>query len=424
MTASDALRWPAPAHAPALEDLARCVHCGLCISACPTYVVTGVETESPRGRIALARAVAEGELALEDSVATHWDRCLGCRACEAVCPSGVPYGRILERLRAQPPRSLRRRLWRFARHRLLRATLGSPWAIRAAGRTLRGLGDPRVRGAARRLGLFRVDLLRRAESQLGERVPAPLPYRNVRVGPGSRGRTYLFRGCVMDQLFGDVHRATIRTLAQSGWEVVVPREPRCCGALHAHDGDPDFAATLAKRVIRSFPDDGAPIVVNSAGCGAALREYADWLAEDPVWRQRARRFAARIRDYAELLSEGELRLSFPVRATYQDPCHLAHVQRIREAPRRILRSIDGLELIETPTAEMCCGAAGLYSLLQPSLSDAIAARKLERIARSGATVLVTANPGCQLQFRRAVNALGLRLEVLHLAQLVDRALPD
>jgi len=219
----------------------------------------------------------------------------------------------------------------------------------------------------------------------------------------------------MDQLFGDVHRATVRTLARSGWEVVVPREPRCCGALHAHDGDPEFAATLAKRVIRSFPDDGAPIVVNSAGCGAALREYADWLAEDPVWRQRARRFAARIRDYSELLSEGELRLSFPVRATYQDPCHLAHVQRIREAPRRILRAIDGLELIETPTADMCCGAAGLYSLLQPSLSDAIAARKLEPIARSGATVLVTANPGCQLQFRRAVNTLGLRLEVLHLA---------
>ncbi len=424
MPASDAAHWPAPSHAPRLDDLARCVHCGLCISSCPTYAVTGLEPESPRGRIALARAVAEGEIELDDSVATHWDRCLGCRACEAVCPSGVRYGRILEGLRAQPPRSGRRRLLRAVRHGLLRAAFGSPRRIRVAGRLVRTLADHRIRAVAGGVGLLRFDLLRRAASQLESRVPPPLPNRELRHGPGTRGRTYLFRGCVMDQLFGDVHHATVRTLARAGWEVVVPSEPRCCGALHAHDGDPEFAARLAKQVIASFPDDGAPIVVNSAGCGAALREYGEWLSDDPQWSERAARFAARVRDYSELLAGQPLAASLAARVTYQDPCHLAHVQRVREAPRAVLTAVRGLELVETANADMCCGAAGLYSLLQRPLSDAIAARKLEAVAQSGASILVTANPGCQFQYRRARHALGLRIEVLHLAQLVDRAMRD
>ncbi|GAB4324922.1 MAG: heterodisulfide reductase-related iron-sulfur binding cluster [Dehalococcoidia bacterium] len=420
--------WPAPAEAPQEADLAKCVHCGLCITACPTFVVTGLEVESPRGRIHLARSVAEGSIPLTAAVQEHWDLCLQCRACEVACPSAVPFGRIMEHARAQlaarPPRGRWRRRLRRA---MLRHVVARPRVLALATAPVRLLGNSPLRHLARRIGILRLaPPLARGEAQLPRGLSKPFrPGRKQNPAPvvDERSQALLFTGCVMAELMGDVHRATIRVLERAGFAVATPGGQRCCGALHAHDGDLAFARKLARRNIDAFEEAGSgTIVVNSAGCGAAMKEYGDLLAGDPAYAERARRFAERVRDFSEVVPPTALRgARFAARVTYQDACHLAHVQRIREEPRRLLAALEGCSLVEAEGADMCCGAAGLYSLVQPAMSAELRGRKAAQFRAHRPEVIVTANPGCQMQYFAAVRDAGIDARVMHLAEVLDEA---
>ena len=420
-----ASNWPIPEEAPTMEDLAKCVHCGLCVNACPTYAITGLEAESPRGRIYLARAIEEERIELTEAVQGHWDLCLQCRACEAVCPSGVPYGRIMEHARMQvaadpPSGAAGRRVRRFvlrhvvARRRVL-AVAVTPARLWAGSR-LRRLARP----VTRRLG--RVGTM---ESQLPRSVGSPFRPGGALEQPAVAGtEAVMLTGCIMGELFGEVHRATGRVLAACGVSATAPPGQGCCGALHAHDGDLIFARKLARKNIAAFePSGDAPIVVNSAGCGAAMKEYGDLLGGDRKWAERARQFSGRVVDLSEYVKRlGTMPSgSFEGRVTYQDACHLVHAQRIREQPRASLRTA-GCELVETHGSDMCCGAAGIYSLVQPKMSAALRSRKAEEFAKHRPDVIVTANPGCQMQYEAAVREAGIDARVMHVAEVLDEAL--
>lgn len=411
-----------------MDDLSKCVHCGLCLNACPTYAITGLETESPRGRIYLARGVSEGTIPLTAAVQGHWELCLQCRACEAVCPSGVPYGRIMEHTRAQldahaptgnSQRRIRRLLLRniIARPRVLAALLAPARVYsRLPGRPLlrRGLSNRLLRTLAR------------AENQLPDAVGRPFRPGDVLAAPERpAGEAVVFTGCVMGEIFGDVHRATGRVLAACGIQGEATVGQACCGALHAHDGDIDFARHLARRNIAGLEKTGdLPIVVNSAGCGAAMKEYGELLSGDPDYAERAKRFSARVRDVTEYLATLRLPagMTLPARLTYQDACHLVHAQRIREQPRALLGEIAGCELIETAGNDMCCGAAGLYSLLQPAMSAELRSRKREQFEKHRPDIIATANPGCQMQYQAAVREAGLSARVMHVVEVLDEAI--
>jgi glycolate oxidase iron-sulfur subunit len=407
-----------------MEDLARCVHCGLCLNACPTYMVTGLEAESPRGRIYLARAIEEERIELTSAVQSHWDLCLQCRACEAVCPSGVQYGRIMEHARAQvaanPPSG---RLGRRIRRLVLRGVIARPRVLAAAVAPARWYAGSAFRGAlrplAKRLGRFGA-----MEAQLPRRVGAPFRPGEALAQPATpAGEAVLLTGCIMGELFGDVHRATGRVLARAGIAATAP-EGGCCGALHAHDGDLDFARTLARRNIAAFEASaGSPVVVNSAGCGAAMKECGDLLAGDPEWAERARRFSLRVVDFSEYVASLDAAPAgqFDARVSYQDACHLAHAQRIREQPRALLAGLEGCQLVETQGADTCCGAAGIYSLVQPAMSAELRRRKADQFRKHAPDVIVTANPGCQMQYEAAVREAGIKARVMHIAEVLDEA---
>ena len=412
--------WPLVEDAPDTADLAKCVHCGLCVNACPTYAITGLEAESPRGRIHLARAVAEDRIPLTEAVQGHWELCLQCRACEAVCPSGVPYGRIMERARAQldaapPAKGWQRRLRRFA----LRNMVARPRVLAAMLTPVRWFARSPLRGLVRAAGVLRLaGPLGRLEAQLGR------PGRPFRPRDGAgEGEVALFTGCVMGELFGDVHRASVRVLERSGADVFAPRGQGCCGALSAHDGDLEQARRLARVNIAAFEASGAEaIVVNSAGCGAAMKEYGELLAKDDEFADRAVAVAARVVDFSEYLAGRDLPAGrLGARVAYQDACHLAHAQGISAEPRALLGAVEGCELVETEGADMCCGAAGIYSLIQPAMSGELRARKAEQFREHQPDVIVTANPGCQMQYEAAVREAGIEARVLHLAEALDEA---
>ena len=408
-----------------MEDLARCVHCGLCVNACPTYAITGLEAESPRGRIYLARAIEEERIELTEAVQGHWDLCLQCRACEAVCPSGVPYGRIMEHARMQvaadpPSGATARRVRRFvlrnvvARRRVLAFVLAP--ARLWAGSRARRLARPLMR----RLG--RIGTM---ESQLPRKSGRPFrPGQPLAQSAVAASEAVILTGCIMGELFGEVHRATGRVLAAAGVSATAPAGPGCCGALHAHDGDLGYARKLARKNIAAFEATGdRPIVVNSAGCGAAMKEYGDLLAGDQKWAARARTFASRVVDVSEYLATlGTLPAgAFAGRVTYQDACHLVHAQGIRDQPRALLRGV-GCDLVETQGADMCCGAAGIYSLVQPEMSAALRSRKAEQFAKQRPDVIATANPGCQMQYEAAVREAGISARVMHVVEVLDEAI--
>jgi glycolate oxidase iron-sulfur subunit len=395
------------------------------VNSCPTYAITGLEVESPRGRIHLMKAVSDGRIPLTATVQSHWELCLQCRACEAVCPSGVPYGRLMEKTRAQlDSASPSGRQSRRARKFVLRNIVARPRVLAAALAPVRVLANSPLRTFAARTGVLRlVPLLARGERMLPPKIGAPLRAGDVVATPvEARGEAILFTGCVMGELFGDVHRATARVLARAAIRAVNTPTQACCGALSAHDGDLQFARRLARQNIDALEGSKSPIVVNSAGCGAAMKEYGDLLAGDPAYAARAQVFSARVRDVTEYVASlgMELPATFDGRVTYQDPCHLAHAQRIREQPRQLLRST-GCELVETSGADMCCGAAGIYSMVQPQMSAALRARKTEQFRAARPDVVATANPGCQLQYQAAVREAGIEARVMHVMELLDEA---
>jgi len=408
------------------EGLDSCVHCGFCLQACPTFLATGDESDSPRGRIELMRALEAGELAPSDpGVALHLDRCLGCRGCEPVCPSGVSYGRGLEAARALlterrgvPP--------------LVRAALGvltgadvSPIAY-AVARLVRASGLPRRLAGWNRLG-FAMGMLAATAPKVGGGQR-----RSVEVGGGGpRSKLHhpppssptspvlLFRGCVMEGLFSHVHDATIRTLQVNGYEIGEVPAQVCCGALHAHAGLRDEARRLAQANVAAFGDDDAPIVVNSAGCGAMLKEYGH-LVDTPA---EGRAFAARVRDVSELLAERGPRPGAPLDVTvaYDPPCHLLHAQRIAGPPEVMLRAIPVMRVISMPDAAQCCGSAGLFTLVEPAMSRAVLAPKLASLAEAQPQVVATGNPGCLMQLGAGLAAAGVPATVRHPVELLDES---
>lgn len=403
---------------PATQTLLRaCVHCGICLPQCPTYRVLGEEMDSPRGRLYLMRAVAEGRLEPTETVRGHLDLCLGCRACETACPAGVQFGTLLETARADfmaRAQPMRRR----SLADLLLTVFPDPERLDWAFGLLRRYQRWGLQGLVRRSGvLARFPRIAALDALLDQAPHAEALPEYVPARGRARGRVGVVSGCVQRHVFGDVNRDTIRLLALAGWEVVVPRGQGCCGALELHAGDVEAFRERAGALSAAFPDDVDFIVTNAAGCGSALREAGHWAPGASV-----ERMAGRVRDVTELLVDSELPLApLPLTVTYQDACHLAHGQKVRAEPRALLRRIPGLTLIELADSELCCGSAGIYNVLQPDMADRLLALKLDRIRETGARVVVAGNPGCLMQIAKGARARGLDLDTAHPVTLLARS---
>jgi glycolate oxidase iron-sulfur subunit len=415
---------------PEYADYSRCVHCGLCSNHCPTYRLWHQEADSPRGRIRQMQLVDEGKLELDDAFITHIDRCLDCRACETACPSGVEYGKLVELARAQIEEQYRRPFFsRVARDLVYRRLLPYPQRIATAARFLRFYQRSGLAALTHGTGILKILGLRDRErllpkidsdfffSELGKTFPA----QGMR-----RARVALFAGCVAQVTFSDLNRATIRVLQANGCEVVVPAEQVCCGALPAHAGVRGVARNLARANFAAFlGKDCDAIITNAAGCGSTLKEYTHLFPEDDAAHEQAARFTAKVRDVNEFLAELGLTAALqalPLRVTYQDSCHLVHGQKIREAPRALISAIPGIEFVEMQLAEQCCGSAGVYNVTQTKASLELLALKMDCVRETKAQVIVTANPGCILQLRAGAAIHGTGQEVLHVVELLDRAL--
>ncbi|HSE93370.1 MAG TPA: heterodisulfide reductase-related iron-sulfur binding cluster [Methylomirabilota bacterium] len=422
---------PLRLHRLSVEGVNQCVHCGLCLPYCPTFSELGTEMDSPRGRIFLIKSLAEGRVALSDSVVDHLSLCLDCRACETACPAGVPYGRLIEAAKAeierQRPGSLLRRAFRWANFGML---LGRPGALRAAAAALRVYQASGLQGLVRATGLARLlpgtlpawEALLPSLPAASERRPLP-PL--IAAEGERRARVALLAGCVQSVVFGAHNRATARVLAKNGCEVVVPRAQGCCGALNAHGGDHGRAVEMAKGTIEVFERAEADaIVVNTSGCGAHMKGYGSLLSDDLAWAERARRFADRVQDVSEFLARTPLRgplQPVPMTVTYHDPCHVVHGQKIRSQPRALLAQVPGLRVVDLPESDWCCGSAGIYNLTQPEMADRLLRRKIRHVLATGAEAVVTANPGCILQIQAGLEAQQSKTRVLHIVEILDRA---
>ncbi len=407
-----------------------CIKCGFCLPVCPTYNLTGSEAASPRGRIDMMVAVADGVLEPEDIV-TPLDLCLGCRACETACPAGVEFGRLLEAGRAAAgvgqPAS---RLGGWLRRLCMEGILASPRRLHQLANLLRVYQISGVQALVRLSGLLPRLAPRLAvmEALLPAVPPArarqSLPVETPAHGE-ARGRVLLLTGCVTPQVLPQVNHATVRVLARNGYHVLANPAQPCCGALQAHANDLASARRLARRHIAAFEASGADwFVVNAAGCGALMKDYGHLLADDPDFATRAETFDARVRDVSELLAAAPLRgplQSAPLRVAYDDPCHLSHGQKIRQQPRDLLRQVPGLELVEVPESDWCCGSAGTFNLFQPETAEALLDRKMAHLASVCPDAVVSGNPGCLLQLRQGAARHGLAAEILHPIEMLDRA---
>jgi glycolate oxidase iron-sulfur subunit len=451
-------------HPPSPELISDCVHCGFCLPACPTYELTGEEMNSPRGRIYQMKLISEGEAPLDAAAVSHFDNCLGCMACVTACPSGVRYDRLIESVRPQIERNWARsrgdRAFRALIFRLFPYPRRLRWAA-VLGALYQRLG---IRSALDRTGLLRrlparlrslealmPDVPLRAalrRTPVHSRAVAPAEDAPVAVAPAegepvagapakgapakgapvaaaaaARRTVGMVTGCVQQVFFAQVNEATVRVLTAEGCDVVAPAEQGCCGALSEHAGREEEAAVRARRLIDVFePLDVDTIVVNVAGCGSALKEYGRLLADDPRYRERAEAFAAKVRDISELLAELPPlapRHPVPARLAHHEACHLAHAQGVREQPRAVLRAIPELDVVDIPEADMCCGSAGVYNLIQPEPAEELGRRKAGNVRSTAPDAVVTANPGCLLQISRHLDK---QLPVLHPVQVVDASI--
>ncbi|MEI6043853.1 MAG: (Fe-S)-binding protein [Chloroflexota bacterium] len=411
------------------KQLKTCVHCGLCLTFCPTYKATGLETDSPRGRIYQIRALASGEIPADDpDLRHHLSLCLGCRACESACPSAVPYGALLEAARTLlPPQTKAEKLLR-------KVTLGflfmRPWAMRTAGFGLRLYQKSGLRELVKKRNLLKKlpGHLAEKEEMLPEILGTLRQQKLPEVTPAQglpRYRVAFLTGCIQDELFRATNEATISVLTRNGCQVVIPEKQQCCGALHAHTGEREHALTLARQNIDAFEATGADYyLVNASGCGATLKEYDHLLHADPEYSERAIRFVHKMRDFAELLVEIGFTpptVAYKARVTYQDACHLRHGQKIFNQPRQLIKALPGVELVELKESDWCCGSAGIYNLTQPAMANEILSWKTENIRQTGAEIVVASNPGCAIQLAYGLRKEGKAVEVLHLAELLERA---
>jgi glycolate oxidase iron-sulfur subunit len=414
-------------HPPRADLIADCVHCGFCLTTCPTYVLWGEEMDSPRGRIYLMNQGVGGE-PLSDSMVEHFDNCLGCMSCVTACPSGVQYDKLIESTRAQ----VERRHTRTPRQRALRAAIFAlfpyPRRLRLLRGPLRAYQASGLQGLVARSGLL--ERLAPTLSTLDSLAPrlrrVPPPPRRVPAAGQRRATVGMLTGCVQSAFFPDVNSATIRILAAEGCDVLTPSEQGCCGALSVHNGREAEAQRFARRLIDTFEPLGIDyFVVNAAGCGSSLKEYGELLRDDPAYAGRAAAFAAKVRDLSEVLVElGPVaeRHPLPVTVAYHDACHLAHAQGVRAEPRALLRGIPGLALREIADPEICCGSAGIWNVLNPEPAAELGDRKARTVLATGAELLVTANPGCLMQVAASVRRAGGSIALAHTAQVLDASI--
>jgi glycolate oxidase iron-sulfur subunit len=412
---------------PSAELIADCVHCGFCLTTCPTYVLWGQEMDSPRGRIYLMNQGLGGE-PLSGSMVEHFDRCLGCMACVTACPSGVRYDRLIEDTRAQ----VERRHTRTPRQRALRAAIFAlfpyPRRLRLLRGPLRAYQAVGLQRLVARSGLLErlAPTLATLDSLAPRLRGVPRPPRRVPARGPRRAMVGMLTGCVQSAFFPDVNSATIRILAAEGCEVLTPSEQGCCGALSVHNGREAEAQRFARKLIDTFESLGIDyLVVNAAGCGSSLKEYGELLRDDPAYAARAQAFAAKVRDLSEVLTElGPVaeRHPLPVTVAYHDACHLGHAQGVRAQPRALLRAIPGLTVREIADPEICCGSAGIWNVLNPEPAAELGERKARTVLATGAELLVTANPGCLMQVAASVRRLGGEIALAHTAQVLDASI--
>ncbi|HEX2910480.1 MAG TPA: heterodisulfide reductase-related iron-sulfur binding cluster [Chloroflexia bacterium] len=439
---------------PSYDDMTRCIHCGLCLQNCPTYRETGMETESPRGRLYLMRSFAEGKIAADNpNLHQHLNLCLQCRACESACPSGVRYGHLVEKtldeLYHHPEVLAKRRTptENVLRWLVFRQLFPHPERWRVFGLGTRLYQKTGLRQLTKKLGLLRLPVWKKLGlgklADLEELMPpisepmfAPPAEGFVPARTEQRYRVALFSGCIMSVAFARVNEATVRVLTRNYSEVIVPRTQICCGALNIHNHDRDYGKEMARLNIDAFEQSEKEfgnfdaIIINAAGCGSTLKEYGELLSDDPAYAARAERFASKVQDISEFLAGIDFnRKMGPVekRVTYQDACHLIHAQRIKNPPRTLLKAIPGLELVEMRDSDKCCGSAGIYNVTHYDMSMQILDHKMERVAETRAGCVVSANPGCHLQLQLGVKRSGLNesreepVEVVHLVELLDEA---
>ena len=414
------------------DDLLRaCVHCGMCLSSCPTYRITGQEMSSPRGRLWLMRAVADDRLDLLDPLFDEqMYQCLNCRACEAVCPSGVHYGPLVEASRAQLEQHRSRPAkvqflrkvgldWLFADSRRLRTLVSLLRISQKSGLNMLA----RKLGILKQLGMEDLEALTPDISRKAV-VPGDERWTADRVA-GAPAQARLFNGCVMGTVFANTNRAAARVIARNGTDIDVPRGQQCCGALHVHAGMMDEARVLARQNIDAFEASGEDaIIVTAAGCGAALKEYGFLLKDDPAYAERAEHFSSRVQDFTEFLGKRPLvPPTKPVNrvVTYQEPCHLAHAQRISKQPRDLMATIPGLKLAEMKESNLCCGSAGIYNIIREEMANELGDRKALHAMETPATEVITANPGCLMQVRASLRRNGSEARVRHIADLLDES---
>jgi len=423
---------------PAKDLLSDCVHCGFCLPACPTYVLWGEEMDSPRGRIYMMAKASQGEASLDDVFANHMDNCLGCMACMTACPSGVQYNQLIENTRFQLERHVPRSAGESFFRRILFAVF--PYSTR-----LRWLAMPAflyqrsgLESLVRASGLLKLlpervaameALLPRVSKSTFRRLS---PLTAAQAGPaGTAGkktiRVGMLAGCVQQVFFQHVNEATVRVLAAEGYEVVVPPNQSCCGALMVHCGVEQDARVQARQMIETFESAEVDyIVVNAAGCGSTMKEYGHLLSDDPEWSERAERFSAKCLDISELLllnPPRQVRNPLPLRVAYQDACHLRHAQGIFDEPRSLLRAIPELQLLEIAEPNLCCGSAGVYNLLHPEPARELGDRKVENLLRAEPQILVSANPGCLLQIQAGLRRRGIpAMPTFHMIELLDASI--
>lgn len=415
---------------PQQKDLDRCVHCGLCLNSCPTYRELGIEMDSPRGRIYQMNQVARGQAEISTSYIEHLELCLACRGCETACPSGVQYGRLIEAARAEYETKVERSsLERTVRDVVFRHILPSRLNLTIAAAGLWFFQTFGLQSLVRKLGILK--WFGNAETLDKLSPPAEFPTFFAQYGKTfapegpKRYRVAMLGGCMANVSFARLHEATVRVLQKNGCEVVVPDDQTCCGALHVHAGRREDARGLAAQNIRAMVDGGFDaIITNTSGCGSTLKEYHELFEHDPAMHTRAQQFVARVRDINEFLASIELNPKMgevKETVTYQDSCHLAHGQKIKAAPRKLLRAVPGITLKEMANSDVCCGSAGIYNVLQTEMSMAILSKKMESVNRTGAGMVVTANPGCILQLRAGCEMHGKGQPVKHVVEVLDQA---